>query len=189
MPRQRTIDRRTLFQETEKLIMEEGYHSFHFKALSERLGVARSTIYNYYAKKEELVTAYMLDKLEHVFAQLDEADRQPDFSIRMKAYIRVWVQQASVHHAFDIFPVMDHHASAQVEINVEQLQQYLGMLGSRAYTLIEAGKRAGAIRGDLPTHGITRMLMVSVQAPDPSLNEEEWVETIYNIFLNGIRHP
>ena len=33
--------------------------------------MARSTIYNYYAKKEELVTAYMLDKLEHVFAQLD----------------------------------------------------------------------------------------------------------------------
>ena len=60
MARQKKMDEAAMLRETEKLLLERGYEGFSFKALSANLDIARSTIYEYYSHKDDLITIICL---------------------------------------------------------------------------------------------------------------------------------
>ncbi|MFB5661039.1 TetR/AcrR family transcriptional regulator [Alteribacillus sp. HJP-4] len=186
MSRQRTIDKVQLFQETEKLILENGYHSFHFKALAERLNVARSTIYNYYSKKEELVTDYMMHVIDTLMTRLNELETEIEFESKLIKVIQIWVEYSDIHQALQILPVLDHHASPLVEANVQKLFGFFQELNERVERLINEGQQLELLRRDIPVTGLSGIIMAMVKAPNTRLSKQEWVSAIYNVLMNGM---
>lgn len=186
MARQRTLEKERLFEETEKLLLEEGYHSFHFQALSKRLGVARSTIYNYYSKKEELVTEYMMYIIDQIMQRMEKAAAIEPFEEKLKAFLRVWIDYADIHQSLQILPVMDHHASPLVEKNVERLFSFFGTLNRHVQLLIEEGKASGHIDRNLSGTALNAIIMSLVRAPNAKLSRDVWVDTIYAVLTKGM---
>jgi AcrR family transcriptional regulator len=184
MSRKKTIDEAQLFQETEKLIMESGYAEFHFKALAERLGVARSTIYNYYPKKEELVTSYMVRLLKRAVQNMDEAF---DAEYPVKQLIRVWSRYANMHQMLQIMPYINQKATPKVEENIRVMYTLFGEMKSKIHHILNKEQESGRIREDIHMATMTGLLMATVQIPVHHNNPGQWVDEVYELVMTGCK--
>ncbi|MGJ9382809.1 TetR/AcrR family transcriptional regulator [Salipaludibacillus sp. CF4.18] len=184
MSRKKTIDQAMLFKETEKLIMESGYSGFHFKALSARLGVARSTIYNYYTKKEELVTDYMVHLLEKAVAQMDNVDKKEE---PVKELIRLWSKYANMHQMLQIMPYIDKKASPMVEENTKKMFDLFIKMKTKIEETLKDGQMKGIIREDIHMKTIVGLVMSTVQIPVHHDTLDEWVNEVYQLLMSGLK--
>ncbi|ADH98028.1 TetR/AcrR family transcriptional regulator [Salisediminibacterium selenitireducens] len=183
MSRKKTIDRVDLYTATEELILEEGYSSFHFKALAERLGVARSTIYNYYDKKEELITDYMIHLLARSVERIDDTAHDPE---PVKGLIRLWSRYAHIHQMLQIMPYIDQEASDKVKENVRRMFQLFMEMKEKIGVILTTGEEATKIRQDVSLSTRIGFIMATVQIPIQGMTEEEWVDEVYTILRDGL---
>ena len=49
-----------LYEVSGKILVEKGYAGFHFKLVADQLNVSRSTIYEYFSNKDELIASLMV---------------------------------------------------------------------------------------------------------------------------------
>ncbi|WP_444684684.1 TetR/AcrR family transcriptional regulator [Alkalicoccus luteus] len=183
MGRAKTIDEVQLFQETEKLILESGYAGFHFKALSERLGVARSTIYNYYSNKEELITAFMVHLLEQVVENMDRASHAGN---PVHALIQLWGRYANIHQMMQVMPYIDKEASPKVQKSVEAMFQLLQQMRSKIKDILIEEQQRGSVREDVPLDTLVGFVMSAVQIPFRHESEEAWADEVYKLIRSGL---
>lgn len=184
MSRKKTIDQAMLFRETEKLIMESGYNGFHFQALSTRLGVARSTIYNYYTKKEELITDYMVHLLEKAVDQMDNIEKEVE---PVKALIRVWSKYVNMHQMLQIMPYIDKKASPAVEENTRKMFYLFKKMKAKIEETLKDGQKNGTIREDIQMKTIVGLVMSTVQIPVHHDTLEEWVDEVYQLIMSALK--
>lgn len=185
MSRKKTINQSQLFHETENLIMESGYSGFHYKALSERLGVARSTIYNYYSRKEELITAYMVHLIEEAVAEMKDAETAEN---PVKALLHIWAKYARMHQMMQIMPYIDHHATKQVEENIRRMYALFSEMKKKIEQVLHDGQKEGSIRTDVKMRTLTGLFMATVQVPVHHDTMEEWVEEVYELVMHGFQN-
>ena len=183
MSRKRTINQAELFHETERLILESGYNGFHFKALGERLGVARSTIYNYYTKKEELITDYMIQLIHKAISQIDDARSEKD---PLRSLVRIWARYAHMHHMLRIMPYVDHHVSEAAQCNVEEVRKQVQIMKEMLSDIMKEMQLQGIVRTDVALPTLVGFLMASVQVPIQEMSEERWAEDVYTLLTSGI---
>lgn len=184
MGRLKAIDEAALFQETEKLILEAGYAGFHFKALSQRLGVARSTIYNYYSKKEELITAFMVHLLRQVVEKMDEAAVQDN---PLRSLITLWGKYANIHQMMQVMPYIDKNATEQVEKSVKEMFALLQQMRGKIKTILEQEQQKGKVRTDIHIDTLAGLVMATVQIPYRHTSEEEWTEEVYQLIRDALK--
>lgn len=185
MGRARTIDKSRLFHETEQLILSSGYAGFHFKALAERLGVARSTIYNYYSKKEELLTDFMVHLLQQVVDKIDYAARQED---AIEGLIRLWGQYAYIHQMMQIMPYIDKKATRQVEKSTEEMMALLAEMRAKVKLVLKKEQQAGRVREDIHIDMLAGYVMASVQIPMRRHSREVWVKEVTILVKSGLQN-
>lgn len=183
MSRKKTIDPVDLFTATEELILEQGYSRFHFKALAEKLGVARSTIYNYYDKKEELVTDYMIHLLERSVERIDDAAEEEE---PVKGLIRLWSRYAHMHQMLQIMPYIDREATEIVRRNVQRMFELFQEMKAKIGVILTTGKEAELMRQDVSLSTRIGFIMATVQIPITNMTEEEWVDEVYAILRDGL---
>jgi AcrR family transcriptional regulator len=185
MGRARTIDKGRLFHETEQLILSSGYAGFHFKALAGRLGVARSTIYNYYSKKEELLTDFMVHLLQQVVERIDQVSRQDD---AIEGLIRLWGQYAYMHQMMQVMPYIDKKATKQVEKSAEKMAALLAEMRGKVKVILQREQQCGRIREDVHIDTMVGYVMASVQIPVRQHSEESWVEEVTLLVKGGLQN-
>lgn len=187
MGRKPLIDHRHLMQKTEKLLMEHGYHGFTYKRLAQSLGVARSTLYEYYANKDELISAYMLWMMEEVLAHLAQLDQHYAGPSKIEALLRLFIQHKEIHLVSKILPLIEKNESASVQAALERLWSYHDQLFNNINRLIEQGKKEGWIKPDLTTEAIAGFISAVVFIPIRSLlAPDELIKQLTEIVLNGI---
>lgn len=183
MSRKRSLDHIELFAETEKLVLEKGYTGFHFKALAERLGVARSTIYNYYPNKEELITAYMIHVLKQVIERIDSAFSADE---PLKVLVKIWARYANLHQLLQIMPYIDHEASDAVNENVQKMFKQFSEMKEKLTMIIRQMQTEGNVRTDVAEAALVGFLMASVQIPVRDMTEKEWEYNVYLLLAEGM---
>jgi AcrR family transcriptional regulator len=185
MSRKKTIDQAQLFHETEQLILESGYAGFHFKALSEKMGVARSTIYNYYTKKEELITAYMVHLLEKVVENMGQAEleEQP-----VKYLIHLWSRYAHMHQMLQIMPYIDQHATPQVQENIKKMFAMFTEMKLKIERTLVKGQERGELRTDIQMKTMVGLVMATIQVPINHTSQSQWVEEVYQLLMTGLKN-
>jgi len=185
MSRKKTIDKAEIFYETEQLILESGYSGFHFKALSEKLGVARSTIYNYYKNKEELITDYMLNLLEEVVRNMKQADKENE---PLKYLIHLWSRYAHMHQMLQIMPYIDQHATERVDKNIKKMFALFTEMKQKIEQILKKDQDQGEIRTDIHMTTLVGLVMASVQVPvHHYTSQSEWVEEVYQLLAYGLK--
>lgn len=97
MGRKQAFTKSELLDHTKKVLLEHGYDGFQLKLLSKNLVGARSTIYQYYANKEEIVAACMKRTMENVLQKasaIDETDCMNALQHLLEVYFFIWRSSA-----------------------------------------------------------------------------------------------
>lgn len=72
--------------------------------VAERANVSRASLYRYFASKEELIQAYTMRELDHIFDGIDEAMGEYEaWNDRLCAAFTYGVKALDEHHAFQAF--------------------------------------------------------------------------------------
>lgn len=186
----RKIEFQDLMAETEKLLLEKGYKAFHFKLLADRLNVARSTIYEYYSSKEELVTAYMINIMNRVTAECEALEQLPSPLEQLKALMRIFIKYSQIHQITQIIPQINRNSSPAVKSSIDRLSEDHGKLYRTIMELMEKAKETGEIRSDVPSSVLARVYFTAIEIPnDGESDHNDWSELIFRVLYEGMAAP
>ena len=97
MPRaarpQREVDlvKKNILDTALQLIVDEGFQNFSMRKLAARLGMTATTIYNYYANKDEINVMIRMRGFEMLYEQLVQASkRHTDPLLKLQAMMRAY---------------------------------------------------------------------------------------------------
>ncbi|MGO4180974.1 TetR/AcrR family transcriptional regulator, partial [Paenibacillus sp. TAF43_2] len=96
MGRKQSFTETELLDTTKKLVLEHGYDGFHLKLLSQHLSGARSTIYQYYSNKEEIVAACMKRVIAKVLENCSAID-ETDPMDALEQLLLIYVEESTLH--------------------------------------------------------------------------------------------
>jgi AcrR family transcriptional regulator len=188
MSRKRRVDPVELLKQTEKLLMEVGYPSFHFRLLAERLGVARSTIYEYYSNKEELVTDYMKEVMRQINEECSEIDPHLSPINKITAILRIFLNHSQMHQIIQYTPLIASNATPQVRADLMDLAREHNHLYQWLFDLINQAKQQGEIHQDVPTNMLAQMIFYSIFIPNhEQLPIEQFANQLEKIIFDEIR--
>lgn len=184
----RKIEFQDLMTETENLLLENGYDSFHFKLLANRLNVARSTIYEYYASKEELVTAYMMNIMNRVTAEIEALDRTSSALQQLQQILRIFIKYSQIHQITQMIPLINRNSSPMVKSSIDKLSRDHDIIYANITNLMDQAKQTGDIRSDVPTSVLARVYFTAIEIPnDEDIEPQEWSERIFRVLYDGMR--
>ncbi|MGE5704052.1 MAG: TetR/AcrR family transcriptional regulator [Clostridia bacterium] len=177
-----------LYDVTAKILLEKGYAGFHFKLVSDQLNVSRSTIYEYFSNKDELITSLMVHLMEKILAEYEGLDAVPEPMGKLRVMFDSFMKYTEIHQILHIAPLVNAEAS-------ENVKQYLATLREQHLTLtrmltdiIAACKESGSIRKDVPSSLVAGLLFQAIQLPNrEKLPEAAWNSLIFDVLLDGFR--
>ncbi|MGE6489073.1 TetR/AcrR family transcriptional regulator [Paenisporosarcina sp. NPDC076898] len=188
MARQRKMDEAEMLRETEKLLLERGYEGFSFKALSANLDIARSTIYEYYSHKDDLITDYMYILVKKVMDEMEIIASRTTGLETMKEWLKTFMTYDQVHHMISMRGQLDQSES---EIARNRLKQMDGLHGKMFFMLsnqVNKAKELGEVRKDLPNELVASFFFHSILArPAKDENIQGWADMLNDIIENGVK--
>lgn len=188
MARQKKMDEAEMLKETEKLLLERGYEGFSFKALSANLDIARSTIYEYYSHKDDLITDYMFILVKKVMAEMEKIKTETTGLDTMKEWLKLFMRYDQVHYMISMRSQLDQSES---EIARNRLKQMDGLHGKMFFMLsnqVKKAKELGEVRDDLPNELVASFFFHSILSrPANDENIEGWADKLNDIIENGVR--
>lgn len=188
MARPRSFTKEELLAATEQLLIEHGYDGFHIKMLSEHLNSARSTIYGYYANKEEIVAACMRRSMEKILAASEAfVDTEPTAAIRQ--LFGLFLRQSHFHRLMQEAPKPEQVTSQKAKHDLHILDQGHEMLKAKLMSLFQRAQEKCAIRTDVPLPVIVAVFYHAIETPNwLELPEEAWADHLFKLWWEGSRN-
>lgn len=188
MARRKKMDEAAMLRETEKLLLERGYEGFSFKALSANLDIARSTIYEYYGHKDDLITDYMFILVSKVMNEMEIIASETTGLETMKEWLKMFMQYDQVHYMIGMRGQLDQSES---DIARNHLKQMDGLHGKMFFMLTNQVKKAkdlGEVRADLPNELVASFFFHSILSrPANDENIDGWANMLNDIIENGVK--
>ena len=182
------MDEVVMLRETEKLLLERGYEGFSFKALSANLDIARSTIYEYYGHKDDLITKYMFILVSKVMKEMERIASETTGLETMKEWLKMFMQYDQVHYMIGMRGQLDQSES---DIARNHLKQMDGLHGKMFFMLTNQVKKAkdlGEVRADLPNELVASFFFHSILSrPANDENIDGWANMLNDIIENGVK--
>lgn len=171
---------------TEELLLEKGYEGFHFKALSKKLNVGRSTLYEYYSNKEELIASYMLKVMQQILVECSGLPTHSPLQ-ELKGLLQVFMKHSQIHQIIQIIPMMNQEVSPAVQLAIQRLSEDHHRLFDRVMRVIDDAKVQGEIRSDISSAIIAGIFFTAIQIPGSQESDSHsWSEMIFQVLYEGL---
>ncbi|WP_449538678.1 TetR/AcrR family transcriptional regulator [Ferdinandcohnia sp. Marseille-Q9671] len=187
MARERKFTTEELFQGTEELLLKHHYEGFQISLIADHLDVSRGAIYKYYENKEELITEYMLYKMEQFLIQLkrinavDGAENQLDFLLGLM------FENPELHQLIEIGKRIPDHINQKVKENMDKLERLRIQMYHHMGGFIEQGKKEQRLNLRLPEPLMLGYIFQSIAIPNHfGIPRDKWVNSIKEIICHGI---
>ena len=184
------LDRRRheIFNAAVKLFAEKGFNETSMREIAEAAGVGKSTLYDYFPSKDEILIAYVIDEVGHTTAAAKEI-LALDLSAgeKFRRILRKQLDYTLVNKSVYLrltFEVQRLSRESQQRIQVHRYA-YQDMLGR----LLEEGIRNGEFRPVNPrlaVRGMFSMLTTAVFTSRPTGSPEEMLQDTVDIFFKGL---
>lgn len=188
LARKRVINEQELMIATEELLLERGYEGFHFKALSEKLGTARSTIYEYYPNKDELIATYTKMTMDVIINKVLGVKKIPKVKEQLRKLLEIFITFSHIHRLLQIVERLKAMESDRIQRQIEELNNDYKKLFSLMIDIVEKAQSENWIRHDLTPQIIAMVFFTSIPNPkELEMDPERWSETLFTIFFDGIK--
>jgi len=185
MARQRVFTKEELLEATARLLLETGYEGFQIKALSSMLPGARSTIYDYFANKEELVAACMRQYMDRTL-QACKSVSMSDPVESMKAMMNIFIEQANFHKLIQSVPHHTRLTSEQAIRDLTFVEEGHDELKTMLLELFEKAQKEGRLRKDIPSPLMASVFFHAIDTPNwMNIPAPQWAEILFSIWWNG----
>lgn len=186
MGRERKFTEKELYQATKINLLEYDYAGFTFGKLAQRLNVSRATIYKYYENKEELITDYMIDEMNHFLDNLQKINQyntfESQFDYLLNSIFKDQDIQKLIKIAFHI-PL----ANEKIKQNINRLHQQHQTMYSILQDFIQLGKANRHLKNNLPDQLILGFIFQTIAIPNHTgIPYQEWVDSIKEILRHGL---
>ena len=170
--------------------LAHGFRSVSMDDLAAELGMSKKTLYVSFPSKVALLEAVLKDKFREVERDLEQVakDQAANVEVALHQFLDC-VQR----HTAEIQPAFVRDIGRETPELFQLIEQKRRELIRRYFGgLFEDGKKAGVIRGDIPTHLIIEILLGAVQAimNPPKLMElgltvEQGYSSVIRLILEG----
>lgn len=168
-----------------------GFRGVTMDDLAEELGMSKKTLYANFPSKTALLEAVIADKLQRVEADLKGTMKasEPNFSARLHAMLLCMRRQTD-----EIQPAFIRDVQREVPELFALVQNGRRRLIQRYFgSLLKDGRKAGSIRGDIPTELMIEILLGAVDAiinparmGELGLSTQAGFSQIISVFLEGV---
>lgn len=185
MGRKQVFTRSELLDQTKQVLLEYGYDGFQLKLLSKRLVGARSTIYQYYANKEEIVAACMRRVMEEILEQTSAVD-ETDCMDALQQLLTIYLNEAGFHQLIGYAHKINKENSAAAEKDLEFVEQAHLTLKEQLERLFIRAYQEGHINPDIPLPAAMGVFFNLINTPNlMDMPVPEWSRVLYQIWLKG----
>ncbi|RTE11816.1 TetR/AcrR family transcriptional regulator [Paenibacillus whitsoniae] len=184
MGRKQSFTETELLDVTKRLILEHGYDGFHLKLLSQHLSGARSTIYQYYSNKEEIVAACMKRVISQIMQNASSID-ETDAMSALQQLLHVYMEESKLHQLLgDASKIKTQNVKALEDLAfVEQAHSFLKVQLSR---LFEQAQKEGKLREDLPLPVLIGTFFNLINTPNlMNVPTQQWSSLLFQIWIGG----
>ncbi|MBM7552542.1 TetR/AcrR family transcriptional regulator [Thalassobacillus pellis] len=186
MGRKKALSNDELFQATEELLVENGIHAFHFKDLAEMLNVSRSTIYEYYTNKHELILSYMKDLMVKINDRIDEIEDNQPPEKKLHQLLHIFLEFTQIHHINEIIAqVRCQEESSIINYRKELFQQHQYAY-KKMTAWIEEAKDQERWRTDIHTVVIADLIFHSILFRQKGIGEQLLADQLFSLIHNGM---
>ncbi|MGL4523550.1 MAG: TetR/AcrR family transcriptional regulator [Bacilli bacterium] len=189
MGRKKKVEKQHLYVLLRTLLPLHGYERLTFSLLAKELEIGRSTIYEYFTNKDELIVNYMLydmnELLErwNVIAVSNVSDIQ-----KITQMISLFHTYSAVHQGVKAIPSVRKQADESLLLLLFELRTLHDQLFASITTTISNAIKNGTLTKECDAIAVSQFIFYSIDMPKPPhLNEEEWLLQLHNLILNGIQ--
>ncbi|MEH7382729.1 TetR/AcrR family transcriptional regulator [Bacillus sp. JJ1533] len=187
MARERKFTNEELFQVTEELLLTYNYEGFQFSLVAEHLDVSRGAIYKYFENKEELITEYMLFKMNQFLDELKEINSIEGFHAQFDFLLNLMFKNPELPHLIEIGKRVPVTINAKVKENKEKLEKLHIEMYRNVQGLMDSGKREKLLSTRIPEPVVLGYIFQSVAIPNHfGIPHDVWVHSIKEIICHGI---
>lgn len=187
MPRERKFSLEELFKATKDLLLIHGYEGFTFSLLAEKLHVSRGTIYKYYENKDELISDYMIDDMNHFLNDLKVIEQYHGFIEQFDFLLNTILERKAINQMILIFAQIPTNTTERAKQNQEVLFQLHQDMYRYLQSFIELGRKEEKLKSNIPDSLILGFIFQSVSIPNHfEVPHAEWAQSIKEIIKDGM---
>lgn len=177
-----------LMKKTEKLLLEQGYGGFNFSALSTLLGIGRSTLYEYYDSKDDLIVAYMNELMVNYTDELATiVTLENDAKLQLLQLIELMIKYAHIHSILKIIPLLKSNSYAVVKMKQNFVADHIHIIKD-IESIVDNGKQKNVIREEIPTNVLVNLLFNTINKPfSLKMDNKTWAKWIWEIIYTGMK--
>ncbi|MGP4075255.1 TetR/AcrR family transcriptional regulator [Halobacillus sp. K22] len=97
MGRKKALTRQDVLEVTGEVLQAEGLHGVHFKKIADLLEVGRSTLYEYFKNKDELLLAYMKSMMEEMNEKVDRIPSTDPPNHKLFQLLQIILEHAQIY--------------------------------------------------------------------------------------------
>ncbi|WP_157796575.1 TetR/AcrR family transcriptional regulator [Bacillus sp. FJAT-45037] len=190
MARKKKVDEQELMDVTGELLLQVGYDKINFKLVAYELGVGRSTIYEYYANKEELVAEHLSRLMTLITKRLDQLKDEDQPLIYLHKVIQLLIDSSNVLFILEVASSINNTVSDTVAFKIGTVQTQYDWLFQKISDCFERSDRQGLLRQDISALMKTNILLKIIYTQkDVDVSNEKWSEILFSILLEGLTKP
>lgn len=175
-----------LLDATEKLLLTYGYDGFHLKLLSEHVNGARSTIYQYYANKEEVIAACLRRAMHRIMKKIEVID-ETDSRQAIFDTLRAYIEESKLHQILSASNKVDTTQSDHALADMTFVEEGHTILKEQLMRIMLQAQQQGILRSDVDSLAVASVFFTFVNAPNMlGVTNEEWTHILFNMWLHGV---
>lgn len=181
--------RKEIFDASLQIILENGFHETSMREIARAADVGKSTLYDYYKSKDEILISYFSDEIETLTSRAQKIIKQ-DVDVTKKLKKIMLMHMRYLVENKNTFLKLSVEAQRLSLESQEQIQAKRHAYQDMLRALIQEGIRKGEFRSVNPllaARSIFNLLATAIFTSRPTGTPEEMLEDAVDIFFNGIK--
>ncbi|WP_274651324.1 TetR/AcrR family transcriptional regulator [Paenibacillus humicola] len=185
MGRKQSYTESELLDITKRLVLEYGYDGFHLKLLSQHLPGARSTIYQYYANKEEIVAACMKRVITGIIEKASAIDETNPMQA-LQELLDIYVEESKLHQLLGDSHKINSKNSASAGRDLDFVEQAHTTLKVQLMRLFQRAQQEKKLREDIPLPVLIGGFSNLINTPNMlNVPTPEWSKLLFQMWMGG----
>lgn len=181
--------RKEIFDASVHLFLEKGFTETSMREIAEASGVGKSTLYDYYQSKDEIMVSYFADEISMITHRAREITQQNvKVSEKLKQIMRMHMGFLIANK--QVFLKLSLEAQRLTAESQEKIHRHRHDYQDMLRVLIEEGIRSGEFKPINPlfaARSIFSLLSIAIFTSRPTGTPEEMLEEAMSIFFHGIQ--
>lgn len=181
--------RKEIFHASVHLFLNKGFNETSMREIAEAAGIGKSTLYDYFPSKDDILLSFVEDELEKLTDQAKEIMKQ-NIGAKEKLRQMMFAYMDYLATNEDFYMKLSTEVQRLAQNSLERIQRKRHALQDMLRGIIEEGIQEGCFRAVdslLATRVILTALTPAVYTTRPSGSRQQMMEEALTLMLIGIQ--